>query len=74
MTPSKAKRLIHAALAALLLAVGLVVGGLSPAAPGHAAAQVNPCDPWPICKINHMVFIVQENRSFDHYFGTYKSP
>src|SRR5204863_3805345 len=22
-------------------------------------------------KIRHLVFIVQENRSFDHYFGTY---
>ena len=22
-------------------------------------------------KLKHLVFIVQENRSFDHYFGTY---
>jgi len=27
-----------------------------------------------LCKINHLIFIVQENRSFDHYFGTYESP
>ena len=25
-------------------------------------------------KIKHVVIIMQENRSFDHYFGTYKSP
>ena len=24
-----------------------------------------------IFKLNHLIFIVQENRSFDHYFGTY---
>ncbi len=25
-------------------------------------------------KIEHIVVIVQENRSFDHYFGAYQSP
>ena len=24
-----------------------------------------------IFKLDHLIFIVQENRSFDHYFGTY---
>ena len=24
-----------------------------------------------IAKIDHLIFIVQENRSFDHYFGTF---
>jgi len=31
--------------------------------------------PYPILdKVNHVVVIVQENRSFDHYFGTYPDP
>ena len=31
-------------------------------------------EPEGIFKLNHLIFIVQENRSFDHYFGTYTSP
>ena len=63
------------ALAALLVALaGVLVAAPSAVTPPAEAQTVNPCEPWPICKINHMVFIVQENRSFDHYFGTYKSP
>ncbi len=36
---------------------------------GHrtAAAEV----PQGIAKLDHLIFIVQENRSFDHYFGTF---
>ncbi|HEY0516508.1 MAG TPA: alkaline phosphatase family protein, partial [Solirubrobacteraceae bacterium] len=34
------------------------------AAPAHAAPQG-------IHKIQHVIVIMQENRSFDHYFGTY---
>lgn len=33
--------------------------------------------PWAdpnITKLDHLIFIVQENRSFDHYFGLYNSP
>ncbi|MEX0990958.1 MAG: alkaline phosphatase family protein [Actinomycetota bacterium] len=33
-----------------------------------------PCTPDPLCRIEHIVIIVQENRSFDHYFGTYVPP
>ena len=43
-----------------------------------ASATTEPSDPAPaepepegIDKIDHFIFIVQENRSFDHYFGTY---
>jgi phospholipase C len=39
-------------------------GSSSSAAPSPSAAR-------PIDKIDHIVFIVQENRSFDHYFGTF---
>jgi phospholipase C len=35
-------------------------------APNHAARPVRG-----IFKLDHLIFIVQENRSFDHYFGTY---
>ncbi len=39
----------------------------SPAQAGkHTAAA-----PQGIFKLNHLIFIVQENRSFDHYFGTF---
>ena len=30
-----------------------------------------PTEPDGIFKLDHLIFIVQENRSFDHYFGTY---
>ncbi len=35
---------------------------------------VTACTPDPLCRIEHVVIIVQENRSFDHYFGTYVPP
>jgi len=40
----------------------------SPAATSPAA---DPGDPQGIFKLDHLIFIVQENRSFDHYFGAY---
>src|SRR5262245_20457517 len=40
----------------------------SPAASSPAA---EPHGPQGIFKLDHLIFIVQENRSFDHYFGTY---
>jgi len=51
--------------------VSLVAAGLLAAAqipPGAAAA---PAAPVGIFNIDHIVIIMQENRSFDHYFGTY---
>ena len=42
--------------------------------PGTAAPSPSPgADPG-LEKIEHVIFIVQENRSFDHYFGVYESP
>jgi phospholipase C len=37
------------------------------------AGQPSPVQPAPegLDKLDHLIFIVQENRSFDHYFGTY---
>jgi phospholipase C len=53
-----------AAVLAALTPWGLP-GGLGAAAPSRAA------DWRGIHKIQHVVVIMQENRSFDHYFGTY---
>ena len=53
------------ALLPLILAALLIVGR----APTQNAPP--PSAPPGLEKIQHFVFIMQENRSFDHYFGTY---
>ena len=53
------------ALLPLILAALLIVGR----APTQNASP--PAAPPGLEKIQHFVFIMQENRSFDHYFGTY---
>ena len=47
---------------------GAATGLLSPAALKALAA---PAAPGRITDIDHVVILIQENRSFDHYFGTY---
>ena len=50
--------------AAIVVAIGTVAGvGLA----GSGKPQIDPG----IHKIKHVVVIMQENRSFDSYFGTY---
>ena len=44
-------------------------GGRASARPGDAGLTIDPGAG--IENIDHLVFIVQENRSFDHYFGTF---
>jgi phospholipase C len=40
--------------------------------PGEAPSPERPArEPRGIRKLDHLIFIVQENRSFDHYFGTF---
>jgi phospholipase C len=63
---------------ALLLAGGLVAAGCSRAAPSATPSPPSQSAPTssvdtgdPIHKIRHVVVIMQENRSFDTYFGTY---
>jgi len=61
------------ALLATALAVGATTFGHVDAAtpsPAVAVLTANPAQPG-MNKIKHMVFIVQENRSFDEYFGMY---
>ncbi len=53
-----------AVLALILSAVGIVVSSAESAAPAGAALTG-------IHKIQHVIVIMQENRSFDNYFGTY---
>jgi len=51
--------------------------GASPGATGSVTVQLSQEDLAPIDpskgfdNINHLIFVVQENRSFDHYFGTF---
>ena len=45
-------------------------GSALDAAVREAAAEVRVPGPG-LRKLDHLIFIVQENRSFDHYFGTY---
>ncbi len=61
---------LRALLLALLIAV-LCIGGWS-LRPSHALSHQSASDPADgIHKIKHIVIIMQENRSFDSYFGTY---
>src|SRR5260370_31975581 len=56
---------LHALLPLLALGLGLVL------APAHVHTAAAPSIPPGLEKIEHFVFIMQENRSFDSYFGTY---
>ena len=68
------RRLSSAAAVTAFLLVALLLVPRSSVHPANA--QAAPCTAvnQDLCKINHLIFIVQENRSFDHYFGTYQSP
>jgi len=65
-----ASLLVLAALAAACTTKA--TGATTPSqAPTTSAASPTGADPQGIFKLDHLIFIVQENRSFDHYFGTY---
>ena len=59
-----AKRLRYSALLAAMAAAAVLTGcqGISPAPP-----PVNPGGD--LKSVNHIIFMAQENRGFDHYFG-----
>jgi phospholipase C len=66
------RRLISA-LALVASAILLTAGARSPS-PGPSGTHLNRFGVDPaagIANIDHVIFIVQENRSFDHYFGTF---
>ena len=54
-------------LAGALVLLGIAALPISGGGPGPAQAR----SPVGLEKIDHLIFIVQENRSFDHYFGTF---
>ncbi len=56
--------------AVLCVAMGLAAACGNPPPKPATTRQPPPCPPG-LKKIEHFVFIMQENRSFDHYFGTY---
>jgi phospholipase C len=55
--------------AALAAAAGLA--GYLPEGLVRAVAATAPATPFNLSQVKHVVFLMQENRSFDHYFGTY---
>ena len=70
------KRVGTGALATAVIACALSAcggGGAKPKAPGRPHLPVTVVAPSPtgIHKIQHVVIVMQENRSFDSYFGTY---
>jgi len=75
---SRATRVLSAGVAVLLiLSLAAFKDDTPPERPDAGTPETRgptPCTPWPICNINRVIFIVQENRSFDHYFGTYQHP
>src|SRR5664280_1865425 len=64
MQPNRILRVCLAWLPVILAA--LLVAGRAP-----TQSAPPPAAPPGLEKIQHFVFIMQENRSFDHYFGTY---
>ncbi len=51
--------------------LGILLASLAPAPNGGGRALAQPSAASGIHKIKHVVIIMQENRSFDHYFGTF---
>ncbi len=62
------RRLIAPALAAAALALGACHGASDATSPGPATGSTAQLA---ATKIRHVIVIMQENRSFDHYFGTF---
>src|SRR5271154_4018657 len=57
---------------ALLVLAGVVCGQNPPALiAGSKAPRSHDTPPLRLKKIQHIVFIIKENRSFDHYFGKF---
>jgi phospholipase C len=64
--------LAFVALAVSCTSRGAAAAGTAPASAGSSFATIAPYTPSPdIHKISHVVIVMQENRSFDSFFGTY---
>jgi phospholipase C len=55
---------------AAALAATAGIAAYLPKAVKEAIAQSAPPEPFDLSQVKHVVFLMQENRSFDHYFGT----
>jgi phospholipase C len=51
--------------------IGLAAAGRASYAQAAASQAAVACTPKQLSQIEHIVFFMQENRSFDHYFGSY---
>jgi phospholipase C len=81
MRNGRVPKIAVVALAAALVSIGCskttpqgaqsTEGPAKTASPGKPSPSPSEKPAKGIDKIDHMVFIVMENRSFDHYFGTY---
>ena len=58
-------------MGAAALAGGFGMSGLLPASLARAASTPPPSGGFDLSKVKHVVYLMQENRSFDHYFGTF---
>ncbi len=67
-SPAAARRALAGALALAALALAGCHGGSDATSPGPASSSTAQLA---ATKIRHVVIIMQENRSFDHYFGTF---
>jgi len=63
------RRTVIAGAAAMAGAAGM--SGILPTRLAEAAAAAEPTTPFDLSQIKHVVYVMQENRSFDHYFGTF---
>ena len=63
----RSRRLAPASLATFAVAVAVVVAVLTQTSASRSAPRADVG----IHKIKHVIVIMQENRSFDHYFGTF---
>src|SRR3970282_2140059 len=62
--------------AAIFVVLGLIAAACSGTGAPKGGSDASPRKDSPpekegIFKLDHLIFIVQENRSFDHYFGTF---
>ena len=60
---------MHRALIAVLLACLFVLAGCGSARNSSSSAATPLPPKGDITKVNHIIYMLQENRSFDHYFG-----
>lgn len=73
--PGVPRNRLLAATNSVLVVIAALLTVVGPGSTGPAIADgpgtLSPKAPVGLDQLDHLIFIVQENRSFDHYFGTY---